>query len=82
MKNKNILYVLLSILFPLLISGPAFSLDSKDIVRLKKAGISDGIGFKSREAPNIVVRRISGMDCFMFKKKLRNRKEIAKSAMP
>jgi len=37
-----------------------------------------GIGFKSREAPNIVVRRISGMDCFMFKKKLRNRKEIAK----
>ncbi len=41
MKKKNILYVLLSILFPLLISGPAFSLDSKDMVRLKKAGISE-----------------------------------------
>jgi len=41
MKNKNILYVLLSILVPLLISVQAFSLDSKDMVRLKTAGISE-----------------------------------------
>ena len=41
MKKKDILYVLLSILFPLLISVQAFSLDSKDMLRLKKAGISE-----------------------------------------
>jgi len=41
MKNKDILYVLLLILVPLLTSVQAFALDSKDMVRLKTAGISE-----------------------------------------
>ena len=40
MMNKGISYILVSILCLFLMSGPAFPLDSEDIVRLRKAGIS------------------------------------------
>lgn len=40
MMNKGISCILVSILGLFLLSGPAFPLDSEDIVRLRKAGIS------------------------------------------
>ena len=40
MMNKSISCVLVLILGLFLMSGPAFSLDSEDIVKLRKAGIS------------------------------------------
>jgi len=40
MMSKSVLYVLVSILCLFLMAGPAFSLDSEEIVRLRKAGIS------------------------------------------
>jgi len=40
MMNKGISYVLVSVFCMFFMSGPAFPLDSEEIVRLKKAGIS------------------------------------------
>jgi len=40
MMNKGISYVLVSVFCMFLMSGPAFPLDSEEIVRLRNAGIS------------------------------------------